>query len=513
MTGPQPGLSSSRLHVKVGTRDGARRDLYFDRSFRIGRQKDCEVCIPDEFVSRVHAEVILDQGRWWIKDLSTGGIFVHGERVEFAPVPGTLVMRLGANGPLIGLHAEPEVAASVDPPAVPEPLPPPPPVSAQPPPPPPSPPAAPPPPNAVRSLDEYMQRYFSAGELDAPAGEHTRMIRQAYQQVRTKQKRKYGGIVAALLVVALGAAGYAFYLHRQVAKQRALAQDIFYAMKTMDVNIANVQNLVLRSHNQEGIAEIRKYRSQRQEMEKNYDQYLSNLRVYNPKMTEQERLILRVARIFGECELAMPPDFAAEVQAYIQKWQSSGRLEAALKTARENGYTAQITRELLAQDLPPQFFYLALQESGFDQYASGPVTRKGIAKGIWQFIPETALKYGLRIGPLADLRRPDPADDRHHFDRETKAAAQYLKDLYSTDAQGSGLLVMACYNWGEDHVLPLVRSLPPNPRDRNMWKLLARYKDKIPQETYDYVFYISAAAVIGENPRLFGFAFDNPLAQ
>ena len=34
----------------------------------------------------------------------------------------------------------------------------------------------------------------------------------------------------------------------------------------------------------------------------------------------------------------------------------------------------------------------------------------------------------------------------------------------------------------------------------------------MPDQTYDYVFYIVSAAVIGENPRLFGFQFDNPLA-
>jgi len=72
--------------------------------------------------------------------------------------------------------------------------------------------------------------------------------------------------------------------------------------------------------------------------------------------------------------------------------------------------------------------------------------------------------------------------------------------------------VMACYNWGEDYVLPLVRSMPLNPKERNFWKLLSTYRKKIPQETYDYVFYIASAAAIGENPRLFGFDFDDPLA-
>jgi hypothetical protein len=72
---------------------------------------------------------------------------------------------------------------------------------------------------------------------------------------------------------------------------------------------------------------------------------------------------------------------------------------------------------------------------------------------------------------------------------------------------------MACYNWGDDRVLPLVRSIPDNPRDRNFWKFLERFRKNIPQETYDYVFYIVSGAVIGENPRLFGFGFDNPLGE
>jgi hypothetical protein len=123
------------------------------------------------------------------------------------------------------------------------------------------------------------------------------------------------------------------------------------------------------------------------------------------------------------------------------------------------------------------------------------------------------VKYGLRVGPLLDFPRRDPADDRQHFDLSTKAAARYLKDLYTTEAQASGLLVMACYNWGEERVLPLVQKMPANPRERNYWRLIARYRERVPKETYDYVFYIVSAAVIGENPRLFGFDFDNPLAD
>ena len=85
---------------------------------------------------------------------------------------------------------------------------------------------------------------------------------------------------------------------------------------------------------------------------------------------------------------------------------------------------------------------------------------------------DTGVKYGLRIGPLVALRRPDPSDDRHRWEQATKAAARYLKDLYATDAQASGLLVMASYNWGENRVIRLIQSMPANPRQRNFWRLL-----------------------------------------
>jgi membrane-bound lytic murein transglycosylase D len=101
---------------------------------------------------------------------------------------------------------------------------------------------------------------------------------------------------------------------------------------------------------------------------------------------------------------------------------------------------------------------------------------------MWQFVPETAIQYGLRVGPLADLRRPDPGDERDQYQKATKAAAAYMKDLYMTDAQAFGLLVMACYNWGEDQVLPLVRSMPANPKERNFWRLLAHHRDKTPRK-------------------------------
>ena len=87
-------------------------------------------------------------------------------------------------------------------------------------------------------------------------------------------------------------------------------------------------------------------------------------------------------------------------------------------------------------------------------------------------------------------------------------AARHLRFIYTTDAQASGLLVLASYNWGQGNVVPLIQTMPENPRERNYWTLLAQHRDRIPSETYSYVLNIVSAAVVGENPSLFGFDFE-----
>jgi len=482
------------LKVAVGKPPDEVRKYRMETAFRIGRGEDCEVRIEDNFVSRNHVAITMENHEWWARDLnSSNGMFVNGERTAETRIDYRVALRLGIEGPFVYFEVEKEGAVPSG-------------MNWQTP-------ARPVVPVQHEMVDTYANKYFGDVKEGETLGAHTMMIRQAYLKVQKKQRSKYTWILAGLSVVILAVGGFAFYQHRELSRQQSVAKEIFYQMKSMDVDIAGVQRMVQDSGSQQGQDQIKSFQARRKQMETNYNRFLETLHIYDSKMSEQDKLILRVTRIFGECELAVPNEYLAEVQSYIKRWQSSPRMKNALKTAREKNYTPRIAQELLAQDLPPQFFYLAMQESDFDAYISGPQTYMGIAKGMWQFVPETASSYGLKIGPLADLRRPDPGDDRHNWEKATVAASKYLKFIYSTDAQASGLLVMASYNWGEGNVIKLIRSLPPNPRDRNFWQLLAKYREKIPQETYDYVFYIVSAAAIGENPRLFGFDFDNPLAS
>ena len=88
---------------------------------------------------------------------------------------------------------------------------------------------------------------------------------------------------------------------------------------------------------------------------------------------------------------------------------------------------------------------------------------------------------------------------------------KYVKKIYDTKAQASGLLVIASYNWGEHRVIDMLDKMPENPKERNFWKFQEKFGNRIPQQTYDYVFYIVSAAVIGEDPVEFGFNLANPL--
>jgi hypothetical protein len=70
-----------RAVLSVG---GKRHQLSSERIL-LGRSRDCDIPLEDPNISRRHAEVVLEDGAWWIVDLgSTNGIEVNGERVDRA---------------------------------------------------------------------------------------------------------------------------------------------------------------------------------------------------------------------------------------------------------------------------------------------------------------------------------------------------------------------------------------------------------------------------------------------
>lgn len=479
------------VEVTYSLAGGGQQTLRFTSAFRVGRGQDCAVRIADPSISRQHLEIYWDKGQWWAHDLqSQNGTFLNGEPVREAPLEGTTALELSRGGPVIQITTllPPQPTASDESPA---------------------------------PAEDIARRYFDPS-YTGPAGEHTLMVRHTFQQLKRKQSRRYWSVISLVGVLLAGAISLAVYQHWQLRKASELAVNIFYHMKTLELQVASLEEMLQKSAAAEQEAdlaarklevarmqELAKLRQKYAEMLNQYEDLVKKIQLPTALMNDEDQIILHVARLFGECELNIPDDFAAEVKRYIRQWKATSRLETAIQRLKQNNYAAVIQQALTAQELPPQFMYLALQESSFQAEAIGPPTRYGRAKGMWQFIPDTGRRYGLNIGPQQELGEYDPGDDRHDFKKSTLAAAKYLRDIYRTDAQASGLLVMASYNWGEGNVIRLIRQMPENPQERNFWRLLQQHN--IPKETYDYVLYIFSAAVIGENPRLFGFNFDNPL--
>lgn len=467
--------------VKVNNSRMPENGQRFAGSFLIGRGSECELRITEACVSRRHLQVTFDGERWWLNDLeSANGTFMDGVRIEKEPLPDRAEIGLGREGPVLTLTVEREDLPVVEDKMVPA--------------------------REFATETQIISHYFDKHATEN-IGERTMMFRRAFERVHRKKSRKYQVLIGTVLALLLSAGGFIVFQTHKLNNLRTMAENIFYTTKSLELQVAKLEGVVLMKADPKQVEELKAKRVRLREMENEYDRFVEELGIYG-KRPEDEQIILRVARTFGECDASAPKDFVEEVRRYIQMWKKTDRLKAAISHANQKGYTRLIVRVLKDNDLPSQYVYLPLQESNFDERAIGRETRYGFAKGMWQFISPTASRYGLRTGPLQDQGVYDPFDERFDFVKSTIAATKYIKDLSETEAQASGLLVMASYNWGEDNVREIIRRMPENPRERNFWRLLS-YKN-IPRETYDYVFSIVSAAAICENPRIFGFDLECP---
>lgn len=447
----------------------------FDRTVRVGRAASNAVVVDHELVSAEHLELHREGKKWEVVDLaSEHGTFVGGERVKRALLKGALTVRLGLTGPELTLTIPRHSSRGWTP---------------------------------LAFATDIAGRYFSDEEPENMSS-RTAMIRAAFRIHRAettrswlKRLRSLRAVVVLAILIAAVAGTVAILQGRRVRALRATAGSIFTTMKSLELDIRRLEAAA---------GPDRSVADRRVRLEAQYDELIKTLGIYSNRTPADVRVIYRTIHRLGESEATVPSGFIKEIQRTVKQWRKVD-IETAFARAEAIGLARLVTDILREHHLPREFFYIALQESKFDPKAIGPWGNFGVPKGLWQLIPSTAEAYGLRLGPLRGDRAFDPQDERHDPARATAAAARYLEDLYSTDAQASGLLVMASYNMGDTRLRKMLRSLPESPVERNYWSLLERHRARIPAETLDYVLRVIAATAIGEDPRLFGFEVTGPL--
>jgi membrane-bound lytic murein transglycosylase D len=141
--------------------------------------------------------------------------------------------------------------------------------------------------------------------------------------------------------------------------------------------------------------------------------------------------------------------------------------------------------QLKANNMPDDLKYLAVVESDLIPVL---ISARG-ARGLWQFMPETAKEYGMRV--------TDNIDERMHLDKSTQAAFKYLK--HARERTGSWSMASASYNMGLTRATTHMREQYTSDYFRMHMNL----------ESARYVFKILAVKTIMENPELYGYHIDD----
>jgi membrane-bound lytic murein transglycosylase D len=182
----------------------------------------------------------------------------------------------------------------------------------------------------------------------------------------------------------------------------------------------------------------------------------------------------------------IPLTLNEHVQHEIDLLTTGGEKNFFIESYKRSGqYRPMIVEALKNAGLPEEISWLPLIESGFKVNALSSAR----ALGLWQFIPSTGYKFGLK----RDLY----IDERLDFEKSTEAAIAYLKELHQIFGDWS--TVLAAYNCGEGRVLRVIRTQNVNYLD-NFWDLYNR----LPRETARYVPRFLATLHIVNNLEKYG---------
>ena len=145
-----------------------------------------------------------------------------------------------------------------------------------------------------------------------------------------------------------------------------------------------------------------------------------------------------------------------------------------------------IVEKLEQQNMPLELVLLPIVESAFDPFAYS----HGRAAGMWQFIPSTGKRFGMKQTWWYDGRRDVMASTQGAIDY-----LNYLVEMYD----GNWFHALAAYNSGEGRVQRAIRKNKRAGKPTDFWNL------DLPRETRAYVPKLLALADILANSEQYDF--------
>jgi len=183
---------------------------------------------------------------------------------------------------------------------------------------------------------------------------------------------------------------------------------------------------------------------------------------------------------------ALPTDDdGPRVRGFIREYGYKQRDTMRRYLAAANEHLPMVRALATEGGLPEDIAYLVMLESGANPEARSPAN----ALGMWQFMPDTARSYGLRVDSWVD-ERLDP-------EASTKAAMLYLKDLYGMF--GCWRLALSAYNVGENKLNKVLCQ-----EDASQYEEICSSR-RLKRETKEFWPRFQAIARIAKNPDKYGF--------
>ena len=196
------------------------------------------------------------------------------------------------------------------------------------------------------------------------------------------------------------------------------------------------------------------------------------------------------ADLFDRMRAGFRLEDASEHKAVDQqlRWYAANPDYLQRAFGRADLYLYAIVTELERRHMPLELALLPVVESAFEPYAYS----RARASGLWQFIPGTGSRYGLKQDWWYDGRRD--------ITESTRAALDYLQSLHD-EFGGDWLLAIGAYNCGEALMERAVEMNRAAGRPVDFWSLW------LPRETQAYVPKLLAMKRLVIDPEAFGLAF------